>query len=168
MNLSMLAADSVQALVARLQETISRINTVWGKEHQADGTHAIPKYRSSNVASEVGASNFRGADNMTLTSVTVTTWDWWKHGDAMFLSFDVSGTVGGTPSTSLVFDIPGGFTAKAQMRNVVELTDAGAQTTGVAFVNANGRTVSIFRTDRANFTAGAVGAFGQIQFRTTA
>ena len=167
MNLSTILGETMPQLVTGLQGLVARINTVWGKEHQADGTHAIPKHISATTA-DLGAGNFRATGGTwTVAFADITSFEWWKHGDALQVGFYIGGTVGSTP-TPLSFDIPGGYRAKKAFGNPIFIVDNGTRTTGYAYVAPNGTTVDIYRTDGAAFTAGAVIVNGQLQFRTTA
>lgn len=170
MNLGELTSKTLAPLMTELQQRLQRINTVWGKEHQADGAHILPKYIDAVFGTDVGASNFRGSGSMTwaVTAAGITVLQYWKHGDCYHIDFSITGTVGGAASTTLLFDVPGRFTAlRTVVGGLVDITDGGATTTGVVFTSANTSVISIVRTNRANFTAGSVTAQGQITFRTT-
>ncbi len=95
---------------------------------------------------------FSGNGAMTWTSVTVNSNRYWVRGRQLFLDFDFSGTVGGTPNTLLTATLPNGYTVAASHNSVIwEVTDARAciaQTSTGGVVN--------FTTDLAvnNWTAG--------------
>lgn len=169
MNLQDVTADDVPALVTFLRSTIGRINTIFEREHNGDGTHKLPCW----ISPTPGSSDFKGASAQTwavTVATMVTTWAYWKHGTCLMVSFEITGTtVAGTPATSLTMKIPGGFTAKRQMRNAIGyLTDNGLPVDGQAVVDANGTTVNIFRADLAAFTGGSTDVRGQLMFETTA
>lgn len=169
MNLPDFTADSIAAVVRLLNEMTARVNTVFQREHQADGTHKLPCW----INPTPGSSDFASVSGQTwavTVATMVTTWAYWKHGTCLMLSFEITNTtVGGTPQNHLTMKIPGGFTSKRQMSNSLRyLTDAGARIDGMAIAAANSTTVDIYRSDLANFTGGATDVRGQLMFETTA
>lgn len=168
MNLSTLTGVSLPEVVAELQKMIARINTVFGREHHADGTHAIPQYFRLQ-STELGVDQFPNVSNQTWLSQTVTTFAGWKHGDAMHIDLEIpTGTLGGTPSNHVSIQIPYGFTARESIRAPALLLDNGGVVLGQMLVMANSRTIDVYRYDSATLTAGTVGVWGQLDFRTTA
>lgn len=169
MNLTEPVGATLEAVKQGLQNMTGRINLVFGREHQTDGTHKLPAYKDVVYGTDIGASNFRGDSLMTWTGVTITTLQYWKHGDTYHIDFNLTGTVGGTPSSVLLFDIPGGFQAKKLVATIIRLIDAGTVAPdSFAAVLPEGTTIRIARGDSVAFTAGTVMAAGQLTFRTTA
>ena len=117
MNLSDISAGTLEGLVSKVSEMIARINVVFGREHNADGTHKIPCW----VNATPGSSDFAGAGSQTWVVVPFTmvdTWQYKKHGNDMSVNFEIFGTtVGGTPANKLTMKIPGGYTAKTKTRS---------------------------------------------------
>lgn len=165
MNLTAIAGDTVEALVQQLQGTVARINTVFGKEHLADGKHAIPALRDCRA--DVGASNFasQSGQTWTVSAADILTFQLWKHANTCHLNFYFfDTTIGGAASNLLVFDIPYGITPKDHLVNPIYLTDGNI---GLAVLQANDPRVFIARSDFGNFAGGSTSMSGHIEFRTT-
>lgn len=167
MNLAELQpANSLAALVQQLQQTIARINTVFGREHQADGQHKTPAW----VSQTLSASDFTGAGSQTwVVAPSDADVPYWKNGTSMTVGFEIdTSTVGGTPNSHIKIKIPGGFTAKRRLHNMIYLTDNNVRVDGFAAVLANSTTIDIYRADVANYTGGTTAVRGQLTFETTA
>lgn len=112
---------------------------------------------------------FSGSGSMTWTSVTQTVLAYTLVGKTMTVSFNLSGTIGGTPSTACRILIPGSNTAAKAMRNYCWVSDA---TSGIRHsycqVSASGTYVEIYLdleiTGNVNWGAGANQVVGQITF----
>jgi hypothetical protein len=162
-NLDQIIGRTADALSVGLENAFARINTVWGKEHYADGKHAIPKWHDRDY----NPQDFSSASGWAVASTGVFDFSYWKHGDCLCMNIALLGTLAGN-DPALFVRLPESWRARAGARAVVELVDAGAQATGLAYVSADDATVlTVVRTDRANFTAGSVGVNGQILLRTT-
>jgi hypothetical protein len=104
------------------------------------------------------AGNFTGNNAMTWTvaSGDQITFHYMAVGKTLFVNVYIdTSTVGGTPDTTLMIAIPGGFTAAKKVQNSCPLFDNGVGATGFARVTASGTVIEIGRMDGANFTASA-------------
>jgi hypothetical protein len=114
------------------------------------------------------AGDYTGSGSMTWTvdSGDVTTMSYTLVGTTMVLSFFLTSTsVGGTPDSVLQIAIPGGFTAVSRMRNPINVLNGGAQSTGLAEVQASQPFVFVYKDFAATtYSAGATDVYGQITF----
>ncbi len=110
------------------------------------------------------------AGTWTVASGDVATMTYYLRGRLLRVAFVLTSTSVSTTPASLAFVIPGGYKALRAEKNLVELVDNGARTTGVASVAASGSTVTIRRLDNANFTAAAAATSiaGQVEFEAAA
>lgn len=168
MNLAQINAGTIEQLVVRLHATIARINTVWAREHQADGRHAMPEWHTVPAA-EIGGTTFRGQGGQTWTVTDLKAFEYWKHGNAMCLSLRINqSTVGGTPNAVLEVQIPAGFTAAQSAANQVLVQSSGTPVPALLQAVPNGRYLQVMLNTAAAFTSGTLVLYGQLQFRTTA
>jgi hypothetical protein len=113
------------------------------------------------------AANFSANGSMTWTVSAVTTYSYTLVGRTMTFSFEVSGTVGGTPSTLLQIAIPDGYVASQAMATPVTIVNGGAASISQATVAANGTVLQVGANPAAssNWTAGTTSIQGQISLQ---
>jgi hypothetical protein len=114
------------------------------------------------------SGNFTGSSSMTWTvsSGGQVTYSYAILGRLMIVFFTITGTVGGTVSTSLQIAIPAGKTALATVVNGCSVLNNSVWSQSACQVNAGGTVIEVFTTPAGtgNWTAGSTGAEGQIAF----
>lgn len=96
-------ASTLRGLAAWLQKLASSIVSGWNVEHRDNGRHKFPW-----VDYEPGIT---GDGAMTWTSPTITLARYVIIDQKMTIMFDISGTVGGTPTDALLVELPPGYAA---------------------------------------------------------
>lgn len=109
-------------------------------------------------------ANFSANGSMTWTVSAATTYSYTLVGRTMTFSFEVAGTVGGTPNTLLQIAIPDGYVASQAMAAPVTIVNGGATSISQATVAANGTVLQVGANPAAssNWTAGTASVKGQI------
>lgn len=102
----------------------------------------------------------------SISAQTTTVWSVSYVGGHAYIDFNVSGTLTGSGTTALLLPLAG-LSAVVSAQNPCSVTNNGATAFGVAFVNALGSSVEIGlgAAGSGAFTAGPVGAVGQIKVR---
>lgn len=114
------------------------------------------------------AGNFSGNGSMswTVNSGQQTNFEYTVIGKTMIIEFNIGGTVGGTPNTTLQIALPGGFVGATpgQWNNSVSILNNGAWSESSCQVNSSGTAIQIFANaaGSANWTAGSISVNGQI------
>lgn len=101
------------------------------------------------------------------TVASATTDSFARKGGEMTFSFDAAGTLTGGTTVALTIAIPGGFFPAVRTTAVVQISNGGANSFGLAVADPSANVVSIYKdaTGSATWTAGSVGAHGQIAIR---
>lgn len=117
------------------------------------------------------AANFSASGLMTwaVDAGDQLRYHWRKSGTSVLIQFLFNNTtIGGTPSTTLYFKIPGGLTAAGRADNVIHIKNNGTYQNGLAQTVAGSTTISLQPTDlTASWQAGATTVRGQIEIETT-
>lgn len=102
----------------------------------------------------------------TISGQTTTTWSVSYVGGHLYIDFNVRGTLTGSGTTALLLPVAG-LSAVVSSQNPCSVTNNGSTAFGVAFVNAFGSNLEIGlgAAGSGTFTAGVVGAVGQIKIR---
>lgn len=113
------------------------------------------------------AVNFSANGAMTWTVASATTYSYSLVGRTMIFSFQVTGTVGGTPNTLLQIAIPDGYVASQAAAHPVTVTNGGVVSISQASVASGGTVLQIGSNPAAsaNWTAGSVTVQGQISLQ---
>lgn len=115
-------------------------------------------------------THFKGNGTMTWTVAQgdVITLAYLVMCKTMTIAFEINNTsVGGTPYTQLLMDLPGGVTPKRTMRNQIRIMDAGLVVPGNATVEVNNpQLIFAFNDWTRNFTAstGQTSVNGELTF----
>ena len=168
---------TVQDAIAR---AAAAIMTAFNKEHNAGlSTHstinATGKIYEQGRTTAIGdriTPAFKPADytaNGSMTWVVATSGYYYTlAGGSMTVYFDVTGTVGGTPNTTVQIVLPSGFFPESSAYNHCDFSDAGTLVTGMAYVLAfgalNTNAINVRRQDSTVLTAGTAVVRGQISF----
>lgn len=102
----------------------------------------------------------------SISAQTTTEWSISYVGGHVYIDFNVSGTLTGSSTTALLLPVPG-LSAVISSQIPCSVTNNGATAFGVAYVNTLGSNLQIGlgALGSGDFTAGTVGAVGQIKIR---
>jgi hypothetical protein len=102
-----------------------------------------------------------------ISAQTTTTWSVSFVGGHIYLDFSVSATLTGATTSALILPIPGGYFPVVNCQIPCSVTNNGATAFGVAYAATGAATllIGLGAIGAGNFTAGAVGAVGQIKIR---
>lgn len=113
------------------------------------------------------AGNYTGsAGTWAVASGNVSVDAYRLQGKTLSMAESLSGSTSTTPGTQYKVLIPGGFTAARPTNTGAQVTDNGTNVAGLLDVATSATTVSFFRADLANYTAGSanVAVRGSISF----
>ncbi len=147
------------------ESIVSRINNVFAKEHNGDGTHAA--ITATSIASTAGvtergrtvaigewtsvtysAANFTAsAGTWTVDSADQSVFTYMQIGKTMWVDFIILGTDVSNAGVSLRITVPGGYTVAHSSRQMIRVTDAGAaQVVSYALMTAGTTYIECFAT----------------------
>lgn len=152
------AVGTLRGLASWIQTLAQSIASGWNVEHRENGRHKFPWV---DVLPSVS-----GDSTMTWTGRTITLYRYRVIDDSMTIAFDVSATVGGTPTDALLIDLPAGYTASLPYGvGTFAYTDAApASGTGVVF--ALGQKLWLYQNiTGVPWTAGAARVAGTLTFK---
>lgn len=168
MNLAEITkTSSLERLIQQMQDMVARINTVFGKEHDKDGYHAIPSFTDivPSASMFIGTASQTFVVTVSATNPATLKFSKSPAGDLVTLKFEIIGVVGGTPAPAVSLKLPYGWIGKSLDRNTIVISDAGTRVTGQAVVTKDGTTVDFYRVDEANLTAGTSRFSGEVTFQ---
>ena len=102
----------------------------------------------------------------SISAPTINTATYMQIGGSMFVDFNFSCTLTGAGTTVLSFTIPASLTAIVGTENACAITNNGGTVVGACYVAASGAVLNFALIGAGAFTAGTVGASGQLMIRT--
>lgn len=101
-------------------------------------------------------SAYGGTGSLTFTSVTPSNNFYLQLGDLLYVHFRATGTTGGTTSTELTWDLPGGFTAQASNLELgVSVFEASGNSKPGRCYAVSGTQFRVSKYDLSNFSLAA-------------
>lgn len=133
-----------------------------------DGTTArwrlVEHDQGAWITRTFAAGNYAANGAMTWVVAAATTDRYWLKGRTLTFAFVVTGTVGGTPNTTLTIAVPASLQSAITQSFAIVTTPAGTQQAGLGFVAA-GVVVNLTQamSGTGNWTAGSATVNGTIQ-----
>lgn len=151
-----------EAVATALDAIVARVNAVFSKEHNGDGTHKTAWTTVPYAASDYSTNGM----GWTVTEPMLVTFAYKLQGKSMTVAGIWDGTsTSGAASSALLVRIPGGYVAAKKMQCAAFGVDNG---TGIATYNrvqAGATQIEIGRADLANWSAAsAANTYPRIHF----
>ncbi len=126
-----------------------------------DGTTArwrlVEHDQGAWITRTFAAGNYAANGAMTWVVAAATTDRYWLKGRSLIFASVATGTVGGTPNTTLTVALPAGLTSANTVSAIAVTTPAGTQQAGLAYVIVGGTVVNVTAapSGAGNWTAGS-------------
>ena len=101
----------------------------------------------------------------TISAQTTNTWSYTLIGGTMLLDFNITATLTGAGSSVLSVPIPASLTSIVQCQTACSITNNSGVVVGTAYIAASATALNFALIGAGDFTAGTVGASGQIMIR---